>query len=124
MGGANGSDASYYSQAAERRKKKNKKGCFHSPFFLTTARDSVRGIAQNGDRDGRRDIGVQIERDRIISDLLERSLRQADHVFGDLVTPGFQRLGNGVVGHGTEQPALDTSLLRDLHHQALELAAL
>jgi hypothetical protein len=25
--------ASYYSEAAGGRKKKNKKGCFHSPFF-------------------------------------------------------------------------------------------
>jgi hypothetical protein len=31
--GANGPVASYYSEAAVRRKKKNKKGCFHSPFF-------------------------------------------------------------------------------------------
>jgi hypothetical protein len=31
--GANEPDASYYSEAAQRRKTKNKKGCFHSPFF-------------------------------------------------------------------------------------------
>jgi hypothetical protein len=31
--GANGPFASYYSEAAGARKKKNKKGCFHSPFF-------------------------------------------------------------------------------------------
>jgi len=30
---ANWPVASYYSDAAGRRKKKNKKGCFHSPFF-------------------------------------------------------------------------------------------
>jgi hypothetical protein len=28
--------ASYYSEATGARKKKNKKGCFHSPFYLNS----------------------------------------------------------------------------------------
>src|SRR5579859_6229227 len=112
--------ASYYWEAAALCKKKNKKGCFHSPFFTTNACALTGGVAQDRDRDGCGDVRVEIERNGIVADLFQRSLRHSHHGLGNFMPLCLQRLGNVVIGNRAEQAAVDTSLLRDLDHQSLE----
>ena len=58
---------------------------------------------------------MQHDRDRKVSDLLERALRHAHLRALDFDSLLAERLDDVEVGHRTEQPPVDAGLLRNLN---------
>src|SRR6267154_375236 len=84
----------------------------------------LRSFPQHRDFDVNEDVGVQRDRDRMVSDGFQRPLRQADHRALDLEPLRFQRLDDIEIGDRAEQVSVDACLLRDLDHKALQLGSL
>src|SRR5689334_3998752 len=71
-------------------------------------------LAEDRHLDGDGDVGMQRDLDRVLADLLERSLRHAHVGALHLVPLLLQRLDDVVVGHRAEQAPVGARLLRDL----------
>ena len=69
------------------------------------------------------DVGVQSDLDRVLADGLQVAVGQADLGLFDREVSLLQTFGDVAVGHGTEQTAVDASLLDDLQLVAVQALA-
>src|SRR6476659_9175597 len=64
---------------------------------------------------------MQRDLETVLTDILQRTLRHANRRFLNVESLFLERLGDIRVGDRAEQFAVDTSLLRDLNRESLEL---
>src|SRR5712692_3233263 len=83
----------------------------------------LRSLSQHRYLDMDNDVGVQRDRDGMISYRFQRPLRQADHRALDLEPLALERLDDVEIRDRAEQVSVDACLLGDLDHEAFELCA-
>src|SRR6266545_805074 len=93
------------------------------PFRINGLRSLLRSFSQHRYLDVDHDVGVQRDRDGMVPDRFQRTLRQADHRALDLEPLALERLDDVEIRDRAEQVPVDARLLGDLHHEAFELCA-